>query len=126
MDPRGHPPCPRCYSQEEVARPWRGFRVARALWLAGLALIVVLMPFYAFDVVVLMPLTLVYLAACGPVFGLAAEAPSCRVCGLRRPHPGWHETPCRPVRGLVSGLRVTPHAPPEPADDSGVRALPPV
>jgi hypothetical protein len=124
MDERGHPPCPRCYTQDPVSRPWRGFRVARALWLAGLGGIVLLIPFYAFDIVLLMPMTMAYLLACGPVFGLAAQEPTCSRCGLARPKPGWHETPCRPVRGLEapSALRMDPQ--PEREETSGVRELP--
>jgi hypothetical protein len=72
-----------------------------------------------------------FLFAGGPVIAFARQQPTCRSCGLTRPTPGWHETPCRPVRSLPGSVpsRLRVSAPPErsPADgdeDSGVRPLP--
>ena len=130
MKVQGHPPCPRCYCEEEVVRPWRGYRAARWLWIAGLVLLGALSAILASDIIVMLPLTIAYLFGCGPAFAMAKELPTCRVCGLARPSPGWHETPCRPVRVVAapesrwsrrassSGVRRTAE------EDSGVRALP--
>jgi hypothetical protein len=151
VEAHGAPPCPRCYCQDEVLWPWAGFRVARALWVAGLCVVVVLAPILASDLLVMTPLTVMFLFAGGPLFSLAKTPPTCRACGLARPTPGWHETPCRPVRSVPSSrLRVRPTPalqpaslqatlpdadapeqveppPPERVDDeqSGVRSLPP-
>lgn len=129
------PPCPRCYCQEEVVWPWAGFRIARALWMLGLCVIVILAPILASDILVMTPLTVLFLFAGGPLFGFAKEQPTCRVCGLARPSPGWHETPCRPMRAVPSShLKV--HATPAPVrepeaalgepvvEESGVRPMP--
>ena len=130
------PPCPRCYCQEEVVWPWAGFRIARALWILGLCVIIMLAPILASDILVMTPLTVLFLFAGGPLFGFAKEQPTCRVCGLARPSPGWHETPCRPLRVVpTSCLKVQPAVPAGPAapgigaheigvDESGVRPLP--
>ncbi|MFT3925716.1 MAG: hypothetical protein QM778_24455 [Myxococcales bacterium] len=120
------PPCPRCYCQEEVLWPWAGFRVARVVWCLGLCVIVVLAPILASDILVMTPLTVLFLFAGGPLFGFAKQEPTCRVCGLARPSPGWHETPCRPLRGLASSrLKVQRSGQPEPpVEESGVRELP--
>jgi hypothetical protein len=110
--------------------PWAGFRIARALWFLGLGVIVLLAPILASDILVMTPLTVLFLFAGGPLFGFAKEQPTCRVCGLARPSPGWHETPCRPLRGLASPrLKVkVPSMPPvaqeQGPDESGVRRLP--
>ncbi len=136
--PHAPPPCPRCYCQEEVVWPWVGFRIARVLWVLGLCVIVVLAPILASDILVMTPLTVLFLFAGGPLFRLAKEQPTCRVCGLVRPSPGWHETPCRPLRAVqTSRLKIqaspVPPAPgsageTEPAEaaveESGVRPLP--
>ncbi len=122
-----NPPCPRCYCQEQVVRPWSGYRIARVLWWCGLAVIVSLAPILASDIFVMTPLTVMFLFAGGPLLGLAKEQPTCRVCGLARPSPGWHETPCRPLRALTTpALRVpVPSVPPaEAPEESGVRPLP--
>jgi hypothetical protein len=92
------PPCPRCYSELPVVRPWAGFRVLRVVWLVGVCLVVLLAPILASDLLVMTPLSVVFLFGGGPILGFAKLRPSCAACGLERPHPGWHETPCRPVR----------------------------
>lgn len=110
-------------------RPWAGFRVARVIWVVGVALIVLLSPILFSDLVLMIPLTMAFLFAAGPVLSLAQQLPTCRSCGLARPQPGWHETPCRPVRPLTgpTSMRVQP-TPVEPTDErveeSGLRALP--
>jgi hypothetical protein len=126
-----HPPCPRCYSEEEVVRPWAGFGAVYSVWKVGVAVLAVFSPIIASDLVVMMPLSMAFLFAGGPVIAFAQQQPTCRSCGLARPSPGWHETPCRPVRELGgapgSCLRVSPSRPPpqsERDEDSGVRALP--
>lgn len=134
MKVQGHPPCPRCYCEEEVVRPWRGYRAARWLWIAGLVLLGALSAILASDIIVMLPLTVAYLFGCGPAFALAKEPPTCRVCGLARPVPGWHETPCRPVRAVGStekrwrrrgAIQARPQARARSSDeDSGVRTLP--
>lgn len=129
------PPCPRCYCQEEVVRPWVGFRVARVLWMVGLAVIVMLAPILASDILVMTPLAVMFLFAGGPLFGLAKRTPTCRACGLERPSPGWHETPCRPMRTVpTSRLKLTATKAAEPGplavalvqddEQSGVRSRP--
>lgn len=92
-----HPPCPRCYSQRGVLRPWVGFKVIRTLWIGGIGLWLLALPFLAMDFVITLPALMIYALAAGPVFGLASQQPICRNCGLGRPKPGWHETPVRPV-----------------------------
>jgi hypothetical protein len=126
-----HPPCPRCYSEEEVVRPWAGFGAVYSAWKLGALVLAVFSPILASDLVVMMPLSMAYLFAGGPVIAFARQQPTCRSCGLARPSPGWHETPCRPVRGVggpTSGrLRVLPtrvSPPSERDEDSGVRPLP--
>ncbi|MET0283076.1 MAG: hypothetical protein ABW352_01345 [Polyangiales bacterium] len=121
----GHPACPRCYCEDEVLRPWAGFRIAKLVWCAVSGLILLLSPILFSDLVVMIPMSMAFLFAGGPVFAHAAQQPTCPSCGLARPHPGWHETPCRPVRAVASSpLRV--HATPARADDeiSGLRPLP--
>ncbi len=124
----GHPACPRCYCEDEVVRPWPGFRVAKVVWCAVSLLILVLSPILFSDLVVMIPMSMAFLFAAGPVFAYAAQQPTCASCGLARPHPGWHETPCRPVRALPSSsLRVTAQRERERDDDdevSGMRPLP--
>ena len=119
------PPCPRCYSELPVVRPWAGFRVLRVLWLAGLCVVVALAPILASDLVVMIPLSVMFLLGGGPISFFAKQLPTCAACGLERPHPGWHETPCRPVRGLSPRwpLRVAPSEP-ERDDPSGVFTRP--
>jgi hypothetical protein len=122
-----HPACPRCYSEDDVLRPWAGFRVAKVVWLAGAGLILLLAPILFSDLVVMIPLSMAFLFAGGPVFGFAAQQPICPACGLARPHPGWHETPCRPVRGLQAppSLHLPPTAPePDTDEHSGLHTLP--
>lgn len=92
------PPCPRCYSELPVVRPWAGFRVLRVVWLLVLCAVVLLAPILASDLLVMTPLSVLFLFGGGPILGFAQLRPSCAACGLERPHPGWHETPCRPVR----------------------------
>ena len=124
---RANPPCPRCYCQEKDVWPWVGFRIARVVWWCGLAVIVLLAPILASDILVMTPLTVMFLFAGGPLLWLAKEQPTCRVCGLARPSPGWHETPCRPLRAVTkTALRArVPSVPPtEPPEESGVRPLP--
>lgn len=106
----GQPPCPRCYSDLPVVRPWPGFRVIRVLWWVVLCFVVGLAPILASDIVVMTPLSVLFLFGGGPILAFAQQRPTCAACGLERPHPGWHETPCRPVRGLTAanGLRVSP------------------
>jgi hypothetical protein len=123
----GHPACPRCYCEDEVLRPWPGFRVAKVVWCGVSGLILLLSPILFSDLVVMIPMSMAFLFAGGPVFAHAAQLPTCPSCGLARPHPGWHETPCRPVRAVApSALRV--HATPARADPddevSGLRDLP--
>jgi len=112
-----------------------GFRIARVLWMLGLVVIVMLAPILASDILVMTPLALMFLFAGGPLIGLAKRPPTCRVCGLERPSPGWHETPCRPMRAVPSSqLKLSPQthglepkdlmrAPDEPTE-SGVRVRP--
>ena len=126
-----YPACPRCYSEDDVVRPWPGFRIAKRIWIAGLVIIVALAPILFSDLTVMIPLTMAFLFAGGPVLGFAAQTPTCRNCGLSRPHPGWHETPCRPVRVVEevarTNLKVQPTlavSEPSADDESGVRPLP--
>ena len=100
-------PCPRCFSREPPHRPWRGFKVIRVLWLAGMAGYLCLLPFLMMDIVFSIPLFFVYGVAAGPVFRFAAEQPTCRACGLGRPHPERYERPIRPVRAVESGSSST-------------------
>ena len=108
-------------------RPWRGFRAVRRLWLVGAALIVLFSPILFSDLLVMIPLSTVFLFAGGPVLALAAERPTCVRCGLERPHPGWHETPCRPVRAVDgaprSRLRERPRARQEDDEVSGLHEI---
>lgn len=127
----GHPPCPRCYSEEEVVRPWGGFGAVYSAWKLGALVLAVFSPILASDLVVMMPLSMAFLFAGGPVIAFARQQPTCRSCGLARPSPGWHETPCRPVREVerakTSRLKVSParaSPPSERDEDSGVRPLP--
>ena len=123
------PPCPRCYSELPVVRPWAGFRVLRVLWLVGVCIVVLLAPILASDLLVMTPLSVVFLFGGGPILGFAKLRPSCAACGLERPHPGWHETPCRPVRvaEVRRVLRVTvPKLDVRESDEpSGVHSRPP-
>jgi hypothetical protein len=123
-----HPPCPRCSSEVEVQRPWRGYRSLRVVWFGGLAVIVTFAPILASDLVVMMPLSVLYLFAGGPVLGFAAQTPTCSECGLARPKPGLGERPLRPARLVRNGfsrLRVRPEPPaPSSTEESGVRPLP--
>jgi len=130
------PPCPRCYAEEELVRPFAGAQLVCRLWKVGMVVLVVCGPILASDIVVMMPMSLAYLFAGGPILALSEQCPTCRVCGLARPTPGWHETPCRPVRDVSvppsSRLKVRPTPPRELArdgqssadEDSGVRTLP--
>jgi hypothetical protein len=97
----------------------------------GAVVLAVFSPILASDLVVMMPLSMAYLFAGGPVIAFAKQQPTCRSCGLARPSPGWHETPCRPVRdvdGPITGrLKVLPTRvlpPAEREEGSGVRPLP--
>lgn len=122
------PPCPRCYSELPVVRPWAGFRALRVMWLGGVGVVVALAPILASDLLVMTPLSVLFLFGGGPILGFAKQLPTCAACGLERPHPGWHETPCRPVRGVASPWRLRV-APPQPRRDdadepSGVHTRP--
>jgi hypothetical protein len=120
------PPCPRCYSELPVVRPWAGFRLLRVVWLAGLCVVVTLAPILASDLVVMIPLSVMFLFGGGPILAFAKQQPTCAACGLERPHPGWHETPCRPVRGLASpwAPRAAPGEREESDEPSGVFTRP--
>lgn len=121
----GHPACPRCYCEDEVLRPWPGFRIAKFVWCGVAGLILAFSPILFSDLIVMIPFSMAFLFAAGPVFALAAQLPTCPACGLARPHPGWHETPCRPVRALPSSpLRVQPAAAHDDEEASGMRPLP--
>jgi hypothetical protein len=121
----GHPACPRCYCEDEVLRPWPGFRVAKVVWCGVTALILTFSPILFSDLVVMIPMSMAFLFAGGPVFAHAAQLPTCPSCGLARPHPGWHETPCRPVRALPPPALRVPVTPAQGDDEvSGMRPLP--
>jgi hypothetical protein len=97
-----HEPCPRCFSDLPAVTPWSGFRYARPIWFAGVAVLVVLAPILASDIVVMIPLSVVYLFAGGPVLGLAQEPRTCRACGLALPLGATCLPACRPVPNSFS------------------------
>jgi hypothetical protein len=74
--------CPRCAREVRVVRPWRGWKIARAGWLATMILAVVLFPFLSADYCYMLPTFMVILAAWGPIWRLASERPTCRRCNL--------------------------------------------
>jgi hypothetical protein len=103
--------------------------LVRRIWIAGVIVVIALSPILFSDLFVMIPLTMAFLFAGGPVLALAQQQPTCRVCGLARPVPGWHETPCRPVRAVEEPntkpwLKVRPSEPAERDEPSGVRTLP--
>ena len=101
----------------------------RVLWLVGVCIVVLLAPILASDLLVMTPLSVVFLFGGGPILGFAKLRPSCAACGLERPHPGWHETPCRPVRAAppkrVLRVEVTEPEPGDYDEPSGVHSRPP-
>jgi hypothetical protein len=74
--------CRRCDDLVEPIRPWRGWRPAWLLWRVGLACILLFFPFLAWDYVCLLPSTMCYLLAGGPLRSFARTRPVCRVCSL--------------------------------------------
>jgi hypothetical protein len=120
--------CPRCFHALELLVPWRGFQYVRRVWIAGVVVIVVLAPILASDLIVMMPLSVVYLFAGGPVLGFAQLQPTCRVCGLALPARGLPLRVCRPMQlaRAPKELRscAAPEPAPEPEETSGVRPVP--
>ncbi len=100
MPPRASPSahCPRCVRSVHVVSVWPGFVWAKRAWYAGLVLLTCLMPIILSEITVLLPMSLLFAAAAGPVHMLAAQRASCRECGLElglspATKPGSMQTP---------------------------------
>ena len=78
--PQGY--CPRCDEVVRVVRHWPGWRRAWLAWkviLGGLAFVI---PFIAWDMCVMLPSIMLFLAGGGPLRRMATEAPTCARCSL--------------------------------------------
>ena len=73
--------CHRCDRPSPVVAPWSGWRWAFRLWVAVVVLLGALSPVLSSDYCVMIPSTMMVLAAGGPLLRLARERPSCRRCG---------------------------------------------
>lgn len=74
--------CTRCDGRVTPIRPWRGWKPCWHAWKVGVVLAVVLFPLLASDYCVMLPCTMLYLAAGGPLRSYAREKPVCSRCSL--------------------------------------------
>lgn len=73
--------CPRCDRNVRTVRPWPHWQKVRYGFFGVLALGALFSPIIMADGCMLVPLLLVFLSALGPLNGLAAEKPTCALCG---------------------------------------------
>lgn len=74
--------CSRCDDAVSAIMPWGGWRYALRAWFVGVAVLVVLSPFWSADYVCMIPSSFAYLMAGSVLFRLAREKPVCSVCSL--------------------------------------------
>lgn len=73
--------CPRCDADVLADAPWPHWRKVRAVYVALVAVIIVLGPVLAVDYCVMIPSAFIFMTAWGPLNGLVAEKATCRTCG---------------------------------------------
>jgi hypothetical protein len=75
----GH--CARCHRVGDATWPWTGWHVLRNLWLCGIGLLLAMSPIIMADIYVVLPLSLVFVSAIGPLSSLTRIRPTCLRCG---------------------------------------------
>lgn len=73
--------CTRCQTHTMIERPWRGWPWVRRGWFVGLGLIVLGSPVIGADGFVLIPMSLVFATALGPLNDLVHRRSTCLSCG---------------------------------------------
>jgi hypothetical protein len=73
--------CPRCRRRVEATWPWSGWVNLRKAWFVGLGLILLGSPLLMADMYVLMPCSMLFISAIGPLNTLARTRPTCLQCG---------------------------------------------
>jgi hypothetical protein len=74
--------CPRCDDQVRFIRPWGGWKPLRLVWFGVMGIFLMLFPFMSADYVCMIPTLMMVMFASGPLFHLAGQRPTCRVCRL--------------------------------------------
>lgn len=90
--------CARCDDLVPVIRPWHGWPIGWTVWRVGLVGVLALMPFLASDYCVMLPSSMLYLAAGGPLRSFARTPPVCRRCSLELAEGVMQGTALRPKR----------------------------
>lgn len=88
--------CPRCDDAVRTIDPWRGWKPLWVAWRVGFVGILVGFPILASDYCVMLPSTMLYLAAGGILRGYARERPVCRRCSLELDEAARGGTTIRP------------------------------
>jgi hypothetical protein len=73
--------CPRCRADVEATWPWSGWGTLKRAHLAGICLLLLLSPFFYADFIVMLPSSMLFAFAIGPVMSLARIKPTCLQCG---------------------------------------------
>jgi len=78
--------CTRCHAHTTFEHPWAGWRWVRRGWFVGMGLIVLGSPVIGADAFVLIPMSLVFATALGPLADLVARKATCLTCGAPLEH----------------------------------------
>jgi hypothetical protein len=81
-DGEGSVYCRRCDDVVRVVRPWRGWKIAWAAWKVLFVGVLLLFPLLASDFCILLPSTMLFIAAAGPLRAYARQPPICARCSL--------------------------------------------
>jgi hypothetical protein len=79
-DPRSAATITALVDEVRAMRP--DLKIERA-WLAGLLLVIALAPIIMSEITLLLPLSMMFAAAAGPLFGLSSQKSTCRECGAQ-------------------------------------------
>ena len=74
--------CRRCDEHVDAIVPWPGWKYLWTAWKVGIVAIVVCFPILASDYCVMLPCTMLYLAAGGPLRTYVKQRPVCTRCSL--------------------------------------------
>lgn len=78
--------CTRCHAHTTFEHPWKGWPWVRRGWFVGIGLIVLGSPVIGADGFVLIPMSLLFASALGPLNDLVHSRATCLSCGARLEH----------------------------------------